>query len=110
MAKETVKVDNALEEIELVKSDKFDNKKEKKKNKEQKVKDKDVKNKRKDKNKEGFIKGVRNEMKLVTWPSKKNVIKYSVASVLMVVFMAAFFLGISALFDLLYALVQGWIG
>ncbi len=108
MAKETVKVDNALEEIELVKNDKMDNKKEKKKNKEQKVKDK--KTKPKDKNKEGFIRGVRNEMKLVTWPSKKNVIKYSFASVLMVVFMAAFFLGISALFDLLYALVQGWIG
>ncbi len=106
MAKETVKVDNGLEEIKLVKNDKLNSKKEKRKEKEQKPKDK----KKKTKEKEGFFEGVKNEMKLVTWPTKKNVFKYSFAAVLMVVFMAAFFLGISALFDLLYALVQGWIG
>ncbi len=108
MAKETVKVDNGLEEIELVKNDKLDNEKKNKENKkEKKVKEK---TKKENKNKEGFFKQISNEMKLVTWPSRKNVVKYSLASVLMVAFMAGFFLGISALFDLLYALVQGWIG
>lgn len=107
MAKETVKVDNGLEEIKLEKSDKLDKKKDKNKDKKPKEK-KETKTKTKDS--EGFFKKVSNEMKLVTWPTKKNVFKYSLASVLMVGFLAAFFLGISALFDLLYGFVQGWIG
>lgn len=107
MAKETVKVDNGLEEIKLEKSDKLDKKKDKNKDKKPKEK-KETKTKTKDS--EGFFKKVSNEMKLVTWPTKKNVFKYSLASVLMVGFLATFFLGISALFDLLYGFVQGWIG
>lgn len=110
MAKETVTVDNGLEEIELENREKM----EKKDKKEKKNKNKDSKPKKekkiKDSNKQGYFGKVRAEMKLVTWPTKKSVFKYSFASIMMIVLMAAFFLGISALFDLLYALVQGWIG
>lgn len=104
MAKETVKVDNGLEEVKLQSRDKMEKKKSKKE-----TKNKNTKKETRDE-KGGYIHQVSNEMKLVTWPSKKNVIKYSLATIFMVVVLAIFFLGISALFDLLYSLVQGWIG
>lgn len=98
-------MDNKLEELELQSNKEMQKKDKKKKNKEPKIKKEKTK-----KNKEGFFSGVKAEMKLVTWPTKKSVFKYSFATVAMVVLMAGFFLGISALFDLLYGLVQGWIG
>lgn len=105
MAKETVKVDNNLEELKLIKNEKIEEKNKKKKKEKQEKKDN-----KNNTSKKGFFRGVKEEMKLVTWPTKKNVVKYSFASVLMIVFLAAFFIGISALFDLVYGLVQGWIG
>ncbi|MCI8498507.1 MAG: preprotein translocase subunit SecE [Bacilli bacterium] len=105
MAKETVKVDNGLEEIKLVKNDDIKNVKKDKKNKKAKEKNAE-KNTAK---KQGFLKSVRSEMKLVTWASKKTVVKYSFATIAMIVLMALFFIGLTALFDLLYNLVQGWI-
>ena len=41
-----------------------------------------------------FFKGVKNEMGRVTWPSKKNMIKYTIASVVFIIFFALFFYGI----------------
>lgn len=104
MAKETVKVDNSLEEIKLEKSDKMNKKQ--KNNK----KAKDNKTSKKEGKKQSYLSKVKQEMKLVTWPTRKQVTKYSFASILMIALLAAFFIGMSALFDLLYALVQGWIG
>lgn len=101
MAKETVTVDNGLEEIELTKTEEV------KKKKEKKVKTKKEKD---TSNKKSYFKRLMTEIKLVTWPTKKTVIKYSFATILMIVLMAAFFIGVSTLFDLLYGLVQGWIG
>ena len=99
MAKETVKVDNNLEEIELTKTETTTKTKDKKKDK------------KNDKgNKKSYFSKLMTEIKLVTWPTKKSVFKYSFATIMMIVLMAAFFIGVSALFDLLYALVQGWIG
>ena len=103
MAKETVKVDNGLEEIKLVKNDDIKNVKKDKKNKKDKNAEKNTAKK------QGFLKSVRSEMKLVTWASKKTVVKYSFATIAMIVLMALFFIGLTALFDLLYNLVQGWI-
>ena len=60
--------------------------------------------------KEGFFSQVAREMKLVTWPTRKNVFKYFLATLVMIILLAVFFIGLSALFDLLYGLVQGWIG
>lgn len=101
MAKETVKVDNGLEEIELAKNEEI-----KKKSKKEKTK----KEKPKKENKKGYFSKLRTEIKLVSWPTKKKVFKYAFATIMMVVLLALFFIGVSALFDLLYALVQGWIG
>lgn len=103
MAKETIKVDNSLEEIELVKNEKVEKKKDLKKDKKQK-------NKKQKTNKKGYFARLRAEIKPVTWPSRKMTLKYSFATIIMIIILAAFLIGISAIFDLLYSLVQGWIG
>lgn len=105
MAKETVKVDNSLEEIKLEKSDKMKNKSKNNKNGNKKTT-----NKKENGNKQSYLSKVKAEMRQVTWPTKKQVFKYSFAAILMIALLAGFFIGMSALFDLLYALVQGWIG
>ncbi len=105
MAKETVTVDNGLEEIELVKNAEIKKTKEKK---EKKAKPK--KDTKKDGNKKGYFSKLMTEVKLVAWPTRKTVLKNSFATIAMIVVMAAFFIGVSALFDLIYGLVQGWIG
>lgn len=104
MAKETVKVDNGLKEIKLESREKMDK---------VKIKNSKGKNKKKDSesvNQESYMKSVLTEMKHVTWCSKKNLVKYSITTILMVVLFVVFFIGITAIFDLLYSLVQGWIG
>lgn len=66
--------------------------KETKKNKKSKI----VKTK-----KEGTLKGVKRELKKVTWPNKKDVIKYSVATLVFCIVVMLFFqllnLGLSAI-------------
>ncbi len=47
--------------------------------------------------KPGFIKELRDEMKKVTFPTGSEVVKYTFATVVIVVFLALFFLGLSAL-------------
>ena len=101
MAKLNMTVDNGLDEVKL-ESNKLESKKEKK------VKDVDKKGKGAKSGKESYFSQVRKEMKLVTWPTRKTVIKYSIVTIIMVVLLAVFFIGISALFDLLYTLIQGW--
>ena len=50
-----------------------------------------------------FFSDVRAEMRLVRWPSKEEVVKYTIATLVFVGFFALFFYGIDALF----ALVKG---
>lgn len=38
-----------------------------------------------------FFKGVKTEFKHVVWPSKKNMIKYSIATVCFIIFFSLFF-------------------
>ena len=52
--------------------------------------------------KESFFKGIRKEMKLVKWPSGKEVLKYTIATVIFCLIICAFFL---ALYFLLTAIV-----
>ena len=52
---------------------------------------------------ETFLRDVRAEMRLVRWPSKEEVVKYTIATLVFVGFFALFFYGIDALF----ALVKG---
>ena len=52
-----------------------------------------------------FLKGVKSEMNKVTWPNKKNMVKYTVATVVFIVFFALFFYGIILLLGLLKDLI-----
>ena len=52
-----------------------------------------------------FFKGVKSEMGKVTWPSKKEMIKYTVATVVFIVFFALFFYGIILVLGLLKDLI-----
>ena len=63
----------------MAKEAKKEKKKVVKKTKEQKVK------------KEGFFKGIRSEFKKVRWPNKKEMIKYSIATIVFILFFLAFF-------------------
>lgn len=46
----------------------------------------------KETNKESFLTGVRKEMKKVRWPLKKEMIKYSIATLSFIIFFALFFM------------------
>ncbi len=61
-----------------------------------------VKNKKKEKvkvnkpkeqkvKKEGFFKSVKSEFKKVRWPNRKEMVKYSIATIIFILFFAAFF-------------------
>lgn len=101
MAKLNMTLSNDLDDVKL-ESNKIEVKKDKKV--------KNVEKNEKSNGKESYFSLLRKEMKLVTWPTRKNVIKYSIVTIIMVLLLALFFIGISALFSLLYNLVQGWIG
>ena len=47
--------------------------------------------------KSNFFKEVRTEMKQVSFPSGSEVVKYTIATIAIVAFLALFFLGLSAL-------------
>lgn len=51
-------------------------------------KKKEVVVKEEKKEKEGYFKSVRKELKQVTWPSKKEMLKYSVATIVFVLIMS----------------------
>ena len=95
MAKLNVKVDNDLEDVKLVKTDKNKKKNEKKK---------EIKKETKD----SFLSQVADELKLVSWPTKKNLLKYSIITILMILLLSLFFLGLSFLYNIIYGLKQGW--
>lgn len=59
--------------------------------------------------KDSFLNDVKEEMKLVRWPSKFEIVKYSLASLLFVLFFALFFYGIDTLFALVKSLIRGMI-
>lgn len=48
---------------------------------------------------ESYISGVKSEMKKVSWPTKKEVLKYTIATVIFILIVLAFFLLIIALFS-----------
>lgn len=56
--------------------------------------------------KKGYIKEVKSEMKKVKWPTKKEMIKYTISTLVFVVAFALYFFGIESLF----AFVKGLIG
>lgn len=52
-------------------------------------------------NKPSFFKGVKLEMSKVKWPDAKTMVKYTLATLVFVIFFGAFFYGINLLFALL---------
>lgn len=56
-----------------------------------------------------FLGDVKKEMRLVRWPSKGEIVKYSIACLLFVVLFGLFFFGIDALFALISELVRDMI-
>ena len=56
--------------------------------------------------KDTYIRDVKKEMSMVRWPSAKEVIKYSIASLVFVAFFALFFYGIDAIFALVKDLIS----
>ena len=52
-----------------------------------------------------YFKEVRKEFSKVVWPTKKNMVKYSIATIAFVIFFALFFYGIMALMSLVQSLV-----
>lgn len=60
----------------------------------------------KDNGKKGYIEEVKDEMKKVKWPTKKEMVKYTISTLAFVILFALFFFGIESLF----AFVKGLIG
>ena len=92
--RQTIDVDTELDKIKN-ESKKKEKTKEPKKNVKKTVKVQKVK-------KAGFMKEVRNEVKKVKWPSKKDMLKYSIATIVFVIFFGLFFY----LIDLILALLK----
>ena len=55
--------------------------------------------------KEGFFKGVKSEFRKIRWPNKKEMIKYSIATIVFVLFFGIFFYLIEVLMWALSRLV-----
>lgn len=56
--------------------------------------------------KKSYIEEVKDEMKKVKWPTKKEMIKYTISTLSFIILFALFFLAIASLF----AFVKGLIG
>ncbi len=56
------------------------------------------------KKKENFIVSVKKELANVSWPTRKNVFKYTVATILFILFISALFL----ILGLGLSVVKGW--
>ena len=65
-----------------------------------------VKSKKKDVKKESFFKQVKKEMKKVSWPSKKNMIKFSMTTICFIVLFSLFFFGLDSIFALIKGLMN----
>ena len=58
---------------------------------------------RKEKSKKGFFKSIREEMKKVKWPTFKEILKYTIATIVFCLIIIAFF----QVLDLLISIVKG---
>ncbi len=56
-------------------------------------------------NEKSYLKEVKSELKKVKWPTKKDIIKYTISTLVIVVFFAIYFVGIESLF----AFIKGFI-
>ena len=106
VVKDTREVIDVDEELAKIKKEektqkKVDSKDSKKKPQKNSVKSKKT-NKKKHSKVVTFFKEVKSEMSKVKWPSKKDMVKYSIATIIFIVFFAVFFY----LIDLIIALLK----
>lgn len=59
------------------------------------------------KTKKSFAKQVKEELKKVKWPTKTEMVKYSIASLTFIILFGLFFYGIDNLFVWIYNLING---
>ena len=59
--------------------------------------------KKSNKKKEGLVKGIKKELKLVKWPSAKDILKYTIATIVLCIILVLFF----ELLNLIMAYVKG---
>ena len=76
----------------------------KKEDKTKKQTKKSTKKKETQKPQEGYFKQVRKEMKLVKWPRAKEVLKYTISTIVFCAFLCALFMFL----NLIMSLVRGW--
>lgn len=62
------------------------------------------KNKKTTKKKDNYFKSIIKELSKVKWPSLKNMVKYTIATVIFCLFFSLFFFGL----DVLFAFIKGW--
>ncbi len=53
-----------------------------------------------------FCHGVKSEFKTVRWTSKEDMVKYSIATIVFVIFCSLFFYGVDAIFALIQSLFK----
>ena len=107
VVKDTREVIDVNEELEKIEKENT-KKKKVKKQEEKKDKKKVEKTNKKSKKQLGiitFFKEVRHEVSKIKWPSKKDMVKYSLATICFILFFALFFYGIMALMSLVQSLV-----
>ncbi len=104
----------AKKKQELIDIEKEHLKNKKVKQKEEKKAKPNDKNKKTNEEKNGlwtrfmiFCHGVKSEVKKVRWTNKKDMLKYSIATIVFIVFCSLFFYGIDLVFALVQSLVKG---
>ena len=65
-----------------------------------------VKNKKKTVKKDSFLKEVKKELKKVSWPSKKNMVKFSITTICFIVIFSLFFFGLDSIFAFIKGLMN----
>ena len=103
--KVTTKKNEVKDEKEIVKKEKTKKVEKKKEVKKDKKKFKKEKKAGVFKSIINFFKGVKSEMSKVAWPSKKDMVKYTIATVVFIIFFALFFYGIILVLGLLKDLI-----
>ena len=110
VVKDTREVIDVDEELAKIKKEEKTQKKVDSKDSKKKPQKKSVKSKKTNKKKHSkvvtFFKEVKSEMSKVKWPSKKDMVKYSIATIIFIVFCSLFFYGIDALFAFFQALFK----
>ena len=97
-SREIFDVDSEIKKLE----EKSAKKNKKQENKKNVIKKKNVsKDKKYKKQKSGFFHEVRKEISKVKWPSKKEMVKYSIATIVFIIFFAIFFYLIELILALL---------